>query len=128
MAVEAEKPRCELVEILLASGLPVDSLDGAARTALHCACELGHTAVVKQLLDAGADALAVDRDGLGCSFYAEEHPDILELMSASTCGSSEGPAAVKSVLNQAALSVIDGVPSNGNMPTDTYDRASGEEK
>lgn len=42
---------------------PVDSVDSRGKTPLHCACEFGHTEVVRMLLGLGANMRARDQKG-----------------------------------------------------------------
>lgn len=50
--------------------LPTELKDEQGRTALHVAAESGHEHVIRQLLKAGADPLAIDEEGMSVLHYA----------------------------------------------------------
>ena len=58
-----EKDGLATVALVLERGAKVDAMDNRGRTALMTAAELGHAAIVKQLLAAGAQRSARDREG-----------------------------------------------------------------
>jgi ankyrin repeat protein len=58
-----ESDGLQVVELLLQKGAPVNAVDDRGRTALMNAAELGHAAIVRRLLSAGADPTLRDKDG-----------------------------------------------------------------
>ncbi|XP_063295023.1 ankyrin repeat domain-containing protein 63 [Pelobates fuscus] len=66
---EAE-PRASFVRLLLDKGAAVNGQDGAGRTALSLACELGHLDAVKLLVQRSADPEIADRAGNTALMYA----------------------------------------------------------
>ena len=61
----------ELARAALAHGGDVNAVDASLRTGLHLAARGGHGALVKLLLDAGADAAMVDGQGESAQALAE---------------------------------------------------------
>jgi len=53
----------EVATLLLDAGAPIDAGDNLGRTALMIAAELGHAAVVEELVGRGADRTIVDKGG-----------------------------------------------------------------
>ena len=76
-------------------GLPVDGTDYAGDTALHDAARFGHAKIVAVLLDAGADPIRKNRDGLTPLDLAEEHgkPDVIKLLRTRLEGDIQEAAA-----------------------------------
>ncbi|MGH8216902.1 MAG: ankyrin repeat domain-containing protein, partial [Rhodanobacteraceae bacterium] len=79
----------EGVELLLKHKAPVDAVDALGRSALMHATREGHAAIVRTLLEAGADAALADRHGTTplmeaaqagatavVALLAEKHPDV----------------------------------------------------
>lgn len=67
------------VELVLSRGVPVDDADDRGRTALMTAAELGHAAIVRTLLKAGADPSRRDKEGKTAADLAAGEPVRLAL-------------------------------------------------
>ena len=76
--------RDSTVEACIAAGFPIDTVDGAGATALHHAAIHGRAAMVRALLDAGADTGIRDREHtatplgwacFGADFITDAHGD-----------------------------------------------------
>lgn len=65
----------DVVEAILAAGVPVDQRDPVGKTALHIAAIFGHTAVARALIAAGADLTVRGEDGRTPAQDAREAAD-----------------------------------------------------
>ena len=81
----------EVVRLLIAGGAPLDHVNNLVWTALMEAVVLGdggpdHTAIVRMLLEAGADPAIPDRDGITPLQHAESrgYAEIAEILAASS--------------------------------------------
>lgn len=99
----------------------VSSRDPRGRTALAMAVDAGHTALVKKLVEAGADLTAADKDGNAIVHYAAKCGNIgvLNVIAAgapmnvkNSCGNT--PLAVAVIRNQPAIVefIVKAVPEN----------------
>ncbi len=62
----------EVIKFLISLGADVNAVDGAGKTALHCAAESSNVAAVKFLVNKRADVNAVDGAGKTALHYAAE--------------------------------------------------------
>ena len=93
----------EMVKLLLAAHVSVDSRDERGATGLLAAAAVGRTGVVGALLEARADPTARDDSGLTAAYYAAAggYIDVLRLLARSA---------------SPALSVLDATDSKLNRP------------
>ncbi|KAG2491731.1 hypothetical protein HYH03_009894 [Edaphochlamys debaryana] len=91
----------EDVHAALTQGVPVDSLDGAGRTALHMACANGHEDIIARLLEAGASTSVKNEQGNTPLHWAclNGHKEAVRLLM------DKGASAA--VLNEAGRTPLD---------------------
>ena len=69
---EARRGNLSKVQAILVMGVDVDTRDGYRRTALMETCRMGHSEIVKVLLDHGSDISALSLGGKTPLHYAED--------------------------------------------------------
>lgn len=88
----AELGNLDAVQLLLDSGVPVDTTTLSNYTALHIAARAGNGPVVATLLDAGADARRQDEPRLMTPLHhatSHEHIDVVHLLLKRGAGAAE---------------------------------------
>mmetsp|Transcript_32083 Transcript_32083/g.96634 ORF Transcript_32083/g.96634 Transcript_32083/m.96634 type:complete len:789 (+) Transcript_32083:1173-3539(+) len=82
LAASCATPDMQILELLCGiADVNVDERGPGGCTALHRACEQGHTHIVNYLIAHGADVEAVDTVGAGCAQYARDHRSVLEVLA-----------------------------------------------
>ena len=65
-----EKPRTDVIQVLIDAGADIDAKNSEGRSPLHSACASGELDVVKMLVEAGAGVRATNDRGEPCLFLA----------------------------------------------------------
>jgi hypothetical protein len=108
LCIAAEKGHVEIVEILLDSGVDMETKNDTEEPILHLASKNGHTNVVELLCRRGAEMLA--RNSVGCT--------ALHVLCMSDTLSQETQSSIAKYLVYNAPEIIDSPSKTGKMPLD----------